>query len=469
MRNDREASPVRWMRHLTPYAEGVASACGEELQAESRRVFGEDWEGVLSWAVGCTLACTARVCEEFTGQPPTREALLVVRREPEMAVVRCLLYVATRDERFLGASEDIRSMIRQYVHHPLPEGLLIQGVHQYHRMVVSELLRGIDAFLTDPEEKGRAMREASDTAFHYWNILATEVSEAYGEARREWSRSRDAELEAWVKGVFLGSADLDVATQKLGYRLRSTHVGFVVWSPRMAIDSAALVEMTTKLLRTVGAADTLVIPDGNGRVIAWAATNGRLSLDDVDQVLPPAVSLAYGTPVAGVAGFRATYWEAQAAMHVASQAGTGAGGASVTAYGDVELAYLVGRDARLARAFVKRELGPLCDADERTTALRHTLAQYLACDGSVARAARALHVARNTVGNRMNRIKDLLGAERLADRRLEIECALRVMDVIGVVDPEEVTEPSELPVEGQLAPTDGRFGVAGSWPLAVAR
>jgi hypothetical protein len=467
--NDEPAgSPLQWMRHLAPYGDDVASACGEELQAESRQVFGEDWESVLAWAVGCTLACTARVAEEFTGRPMPPETLLIVRREPEMAVVRCLLYVATRDERFLGASADIRSMIRQYVHHPLPEGFLIQGVHQYHRMVVSELLGGIDAFV-DPDQKGRVMREVSDTAFHYWNVLATEVSEEYGEARREWSRSRDAELEAWVKSVFHGNVDVDVATQKLGYRLRSTHVGFVVWSARMAIDSAALVEMTTKLLRTVGAVDTLVIPDGNGRVIAWAATTGRLSLDDVEQVLPPAISLAYGTPAAGVVGFRSTYWEAQAAMQVAARAGAGAASAGVTAYGDVELAYLVGCDARLARAFVRRELGPLCDADERTTALRQTLAQYLACDGSVARAARALHVARNTVGNRMNRVKELLGAERLAERRLEIECALRVMDAVGMLDRDEAAEPSGLAVETAVSGADGRFGAVGSWPLTVVR
>ncbi|WP_139624645.1 PucR family transcriptional regulator [Nocardioides albidus] len=465
-----DPSPVTWMRHLRPDADVDATACGEELLVECRQTFGEHSEGVVAWAVGCTRSSIERAFEEFTGQPPTSEALLAVRREPEMAVIRCLLYVATHDVRYLGASNEIRSVIRHYVHHPLPEGMLIQGVHLYHRMVVSELLRAVDAILTAPDEKGRAMRELSDRAFHYWNVLATEVSEAYGEARREWSRSRDAEREAWVKSVFLGSADIDVATQKLGYRFRLTHTGIVVWSPRMAIDSAALADLTAKLLRAAGAIDILVLPDGHGRVVAWAAANGPLALEDIDRELPPTICLAFGTPGRGVDGFRTTHREAQAAMHISSLARASVGGSGATGYGDVELAYLLACDARLAHTFVRRELGPLCDSDDRTTALRQTLAQYLACDGSVARAARALHVARNTVGNRMNRIKELLGAERLAERRLEIECALRVMDAVGVLDPEKAAEPSEFSAERHPSQhgTDGRFDVARS-PTAVMR
>lgn len=71
---------------------------------------------------------------------------------------------------------------------------------------------------------------------------------------------------------------------------------------------------------------------------------------------------------------------------------------------------------------------PLVEHDDRHgTALVRTAASYLDCDASIARAAAALFVHRNTVTQRLARIADLIGADWCASpRRLDVHLALRV-------------------------------------------
>lgn len=67
----------------------------------------------------------------------------------------------------------------------------------------------------------------------------------------------------------------------------------------------------------------------------------------------------------------------------------------------------------------------------RGTQLVRTAFAYLECDGDIARAARLLHVHRNTVRQRLDRIDRLLGADwNVSPRRLDTHLALRVVDAM---------------------------------------
>ena len=68
----------------------------------------------------------------------------------------------------------------------------------------------------------------------------------------------------------------------------------------------------------------------------------------------------------------------------------------------------------------------------RGTELTGTAFRYLETDGNVARVAALLHVHRNTVRQRLERITELLGPGWDASpRRLDTHLALRVHDARG--------------------------------------
>jgi hypothetical protein len=88
-------------------------------------------------------------------------------------------------------------------------------------------------------------------------------------------------------------------------------------------------------------------------------------------------------------------------------------GGTELVYDDLGLpALLLGTPSPRLRAFVARHLGPLLDRDE----LLCTLATWYELNGSRAAVAEALRIHRNSVGYRMGRIRELLGADPLETR-----------------------------------------------------
>lgn len=131
----------------------------------------------------------------------------------------------------------------------------------------------------------------------------------------------------------------------------------------------------------------------------------------------------------GPAGFRQSHLEAELVAEIIRGADAGTPGA-LTRYHDIELAALLAHDIERARTFVLRELGPAAADTPAAGDLRDTVAAYLGCDRSLARAGEQLHVARNTVAYRVRRFEELTGRDT-RHRRLELEAALRLVAVLG--------------------------------------
>ena len=85
-------------------------------------------------------------------------------------------------------------------------------------------------------------------------------------------------------------------------------------------------------------------------------------------------------------------------------------------------------DGADVEGYLTRVLGPLLDYDfRRGSDLVGTLAAYFAAGASPRRAAAALHVHVNTVGQRLDRVTSLLGDDwQTPERALEIQLALRL-------------------------------------------
>jgi DNA-binding PucR family transcriptional regulator len=139
--------------------------------------------------------------------------------------------------------------------------------------------------------------------------------------------------------------------------------------------------------------------------------------------------VATGTWSEGCAGLRRTHEDALQARRVARDGERAPG--TLTPYGEVAIASLLGSDLHRARRFVQETLGPLAASDESATRLRETLAAFLEGGSSHVAAARRLHVHQNTVAYRVRRAEELLSAP-VADVRLELEIALALASALGV-------------------------------------
>ena len=137
------------------------------------------------------------------------------------------------------------------------------------------------------------------------------------------------------------------------------------------------------------------------------------------------VTVGASGPLAPARGLATAYAEAQRTADALVALGLAGHGGSAR---DLGFAGLVLGDGADVAGYLDRVLGPLLDYDDRRGSdLVGTLAAYFAAGASPRRAAGALHVHVNTVGQRLDRVTSLLGDDwQTPDRALEIQLALRL-------------------------------------------
>jgi DNA-binding PucR family transcriptional regulator len=126
----------------------------------------------------------------------------------------------------------------------------------------------------------------------------------------------------------------------------------------------------------------------------------------------------------------AAFAEASACTHALLRLDR-AGASATTA--DLGFAGLLLSDSASVADFVTRTLGPVIRYDqERSSVLVETLETYFATGQSLATSARRLHVHPNTVTQRLDRVKRLLGASwNSPEHALEVQLALRLHRIRG--------------------------------------
>ena len=137
------------------------------------------------------------------------------------------------------------------------------------------------------------------------------------------------------------------------------------------------------------------------------------------------VTVGASGPLAPACGLATAYAEARRTAEALVALGLAGQGGSA---GDLGFAGLVLGDGADVAGYLDRVLGPLVDYDSRRGSdLVGTVAAYFAAGASPRRAASALHVHVNTVGQRLDRVTSLLGDDwQTPDRALEIQLALRL-------------------------------------------
>jgi hypothetical protein len=188
-----------------------------------------------------------------------------------------------------------------------------------------------------------------------------------------------------------------------------------------------LTEAVTRLSQSLDARNPLVISPGGRDLWCWFATRAAPQLDALRACVPwladRRITVAVGSPLEGVDGFRLSHLEAQRAQQIAFMANQHR---PLTLFPEVELLSVMSSSPEGTQRFVLRTLGGLADDAEGPTRLRQTLHALLS-SGSVDEASRRLSVHKNTVRYRVSQAEAMLGSPG-SWVASEVELAIRYYD-----------------------------------------
>ncbi len=206
----------------------------------------------------------------------------------------------------------------------------------------------------------------------------------------------------------------------LGYALDGWHLGLIARGARAREAVLGFAGVLERPLLCVSDEDEVVWGWVGGRTVP-----GRSELDRALGLLGSieGVVCACGEPARGIAGWRRTHRQAQAALSVALRRPR-----PVTRYAEVALLASALGDEALAGALVQAYIAPLEGPGDRGAVLCETLRAYLRAQRSPSAAAAALSVARTTVENRLRTIEERLGRS-LYEGCSELEIALALQEL----------------------------------------
>jgi sugar diacid utilization regulator len=272
-----------------------------------------------------------------------------------------------------------------------------------------------------------AERTLSDAAL-CWEVIkaarvrlqgnAARLSELFRRAcEREFSRVGGIDDDFRLRAALRALEGQWVDPAELGYDLASHHIAVVA-------DTASPLEDVAR--RTAWQLLQVRAPDGG--VWGWLGARTRISEDDLDDLIASQssrdVTISFGEPAEGIAGFAASHHQALEARAVAA-----ATNRRTVRFADCRLLIAVLRDGDLARGFIDRELGDLDRPSERMRELRETLRAYLEHSQSVSATAALRRRDRKTIERQLRAAEQLI-QHRVSDRSDEVLIALRVAEIL---------------------------------------
>lgn len=343
-------------------------------------------------------------------------------------------------------------LARRLAQQGVPVTTLLRAYRLGQAVFQQALITRIAAEDLDAGQVADAARELSSVAFGFVDRVSEELVAVHQAERDGWVRRRNSARLATVTAVLAGRGGTAAEVERgLGHGVGGTHVAAVFWCPAEAADPGRALE---RAAGTVGDVldcprpPLLVAPDA-ATLWAWYPAPARTP-DEAAAALHPGPSggpgsddpgdrtpvgggqdvlVALGTPEQDLAGFRRSHGRARQAQAVAVAAAPGARRPVTTADALGPLV-LLGTDPDLLAGWVADVLGDLATDDEQHERLRHTLDAYLGSGGSLAAAASALHLHKNSVQYRLRRAEEVRGRP-LVEGRLDVEVALLACRLLG--------------------------------------
>lgn len=259
-------------------------------------------------------------------------------------------------------------------------------------------------------------------------------------------------LENLLGGTFTDEEEIAARAQYLGHNLREPYdTACVILDTmpdrRVTVDEAQRLGLWTSfldlahreilgrwpraLLRERGDVLAVLVPVSDeepGDDFLRAFETLRTRLDGM--VAAATTTVGVGRRASGPRAIVQSYAEAEQAARIGRQF---LGGRQTIAFDDLGVYRIIARveDQEALSAFRREYLGPIEDYDARHSAeLVETLEGFFRCNGNHARAAEMLHLHRNTLLYRLERIEALTGRDLSdAETRLSMQLALKIRRV----------------------------------------
>ncbi len=338
---------------------------------------------------------------------------------------------------------------RRLAQHGVPVNALVRAYRLGQRRMNELVFREVHAI--DAARVRLAVLEAiTATLFEYIDWISQQVVAVYEEERERWLENQNSLRALRVRELLTSTVpiDIDEASASVQYPLRWHHLAMVMWYPERGVSGHELSRLQ-RFLRELGqAANAGASPlfVATDQTSGWAWLSYKSATPDAVATVrqfaggrPDSPSLAIGTVLPGVEGFRRSYRKAEAGRAVAIAGGHRAPTViSATDPGLSAAALLCGQmDA--AREWVTDVLGNLAADNENDARLRETLTIFLRCGASYKLAAEELDLHFNTVKYRVGRAVARRGRP-ITDDRLDVEMALLAIQWLGAAVLQSSTE-----------------------------
>lgn len=402
---------MNWMESLRPTANGAVDgpASDPEIIASAEAEIGVH---ATAWAAEAAAEIVRQVDEDFSlaGTPGMMTG--AEREGCEACLLTTLIGLqrgtaATDIVAPRGAQENVRLSVRQGV----PIGSVLRTVWACHTRVQDALLAVIEQEV--PADRMIAeVRELNAALFSYVNSYVSDLMHGYEDELTLWHGRLPAERLRVITAILDGEEPGEDAERILGLRLGRHHLVALAWpatTGHIPDREAARQRFGTDAAQALGAAGFLTF-EYQGTTLFWWALNTRPNPSVAGGLLravPRAdwIHLAAGRPGSGLAGLRNSYLEAQQAARVARLSPR----QKFWDYDAAGMLALLIADPQGAARFVQVQLDGLLGPDQKLTDIRDTLRHFLLAGSSRIVAARALHLATNTVAYRVKRAAELLG------------------------------------------------------------
>lgn len=324
---------------------------------------------------------------------------------------------------------------------------LVRAYHMGQDDLRDYMIEEVEQLDASPEVKLRVVQKITDHFYRYIDKATLAVLEIHQAEQARWNAVAGNVASAMVHRLLAGETPTAGLRASTGLVLAQQHLGLILWSdggPDRVEPLRYLEAVGRSLASAAGTGAPLFCAVDLVTAWLWLPLGRRaeaVTAAEVDAAVSavPGVRAAIGLPAFGLSGFRRTHRQALAARELAFS-----GTDRVVAYGrpGVALVSMLARDTTELRDWVQDVLGPLAVDTEANERQRETLLVFLESGSSTKLASERLHLHRNTVRYRIERITELLGRDP-DSIRLDLEVALRCVQYLGKPILSAETDPPE--------------------------
>jgi DNA-binding PucR family transcriptional regulator len=276
----------------------------------------------------------------------------------------------------------------------------------------------------DPDELQELLTLTSASIDAFVNATIAAVAQHMDSERDALTRGSEADRRDLVLLILQGApVSLARADFLLRHKLDGPHTAAVIWAAEQNADLGRLERTAEALMLAIGARERLTVLAATTTLWVWIPVAALPDREELNAALgsTPEVRIAVGTPASGIEGFRRSHNAAVETTRFMARHGKRT--QQLVTFSEIQLAFLVTRNAARADEYVREVLGDLADAPAE---LRETVTAYLAALGNASAAASRLFTHRNTVLRRLARADQLL-PRPLHQDPLRIGVALEVV------------------------------------------